>query len=182
MKSGRFLPKSCADYHFKPLKRLLNIYIKQATSTALNLSDHNIMFKALKENSNIVAHYFDCRTTAYFKQVMGSVFGVYAYWYRQEFAISRDMSHWHGLYWKTDRDPHNLLYNATHEGFSGDECAQILSDWATKNFQMTANHPAGQDENDNPKKQYWPPPEGTAPAPPENANPLLKLLMDVSTS
>ena len=79
MKSGGFLPNSCAEYPFKPLKRLLNIYIKQTTSTALNLSDHSIMFKALKENSNIVAHYFDCRTTAYFKQVMGSVFGVYAY-------------------------------------------------------------------------------------------------------
>ena len=92
------------------------------------------------------------------------------------------MIHWHGLYWKTDRDPHILLYNATHEGFLGDECAQILSDWATKNFQMTANHPAGQDENGNPKKQYWPPPDGTAPARPENANPLLKLLMDASTS
>lgn len=47
---------------------------------------------------------------------------------------------------------------------------------------MTANHSAGQDENGNPKKQYWPPPEGTAPARPENANPLLKLLMDASTS
>jgi hypothetical protein len=47
---------------------------------------------------------------------------------------------------------------------------------------MTANHPAVQDENGNPKKQYWPPSEGTAPAPPENANPLHKLLMDASTS
>lgn len=84
---------NCAEYHFKPLKRLLNIYIKQTTSTALNLSDHSIMFKALQENSNISAHYFDCRTTAYFKQVMGPVFGVDAYWYRQEFAKSRGVIH-----------------------------------------------------------------------------------------
>ena len=28
----------------------------------------------------------------------------------------------------------------------------------------------------------WPPPEGTAPMPPEEKNPLIKLLMDVSSS
>jgi hypothetical protein len=88
-----FTTASCAEYHFRPLKRLLNIYIKQTTSRALNLSDHNIMFKALQENSNIVAHYFDCRTTPYFKQVMGPVFGVDGYWYRQEFAKSRGVIH-----------------------------------------------------------------------------------------
>lgn len=74
-----FTTGSCAEYNFKPLKRLLNIYIKQTTGTELNLSDHNIMFKALQENSHIVAHYFDCRTTAYFKEVMRPVFGVDVY-------------------------------------------------------------------------------------------------------
>ena len=47
---------------------------------------------------------------------------------------------------------------------------------------MTACHPAGKDLDGNSRKDLWPPPEGTAPAPPEEANPLIKLLMDVSQS
>ena len=93
------------------------------------------------------------------------------------------MIHWHGLCWRADREPHNLLNNSVNEGFSDDECAEILSQWATENFRLTANHPAGSDEYGNPeKKQFWPPPEGTAQAPPEDKNPLIKLLMDVSSS
>ena len=44
---------------------------------------------------------------------------------------------------------------------------------------MTASHPAGSDEDGNPRKAFWVPPEGSAPAPPEDKNPLTKLLMDV---
>ena len=32
------------------------------------------------------------------------------------------------------------------------------------------------------EKKFWPPPEGTAPLPPEEKNPLIQLLMDVSSS
>jgi hypothetical protein len=47
---------------------------------------------------------------------------------------------------------------------------------------MTAKHPAGSDNEGKPRKDLWPPPEGTVPAPPENKNPLLKLLMDVAST
>ena len=47
---------------------------------------------------------------------------------------------------------------------------------------MTACHPAGKDGSGEPLKSSWPPPEGTAPAPPEEKNPLLKLLMDISST
>ena len=47
---------------------------------------------------------------------------------------------------------------------------------------MTACHPAGKDPDGNSRKYLWPPPEGTAPAPPEEKNPLIKLLWDVSGS
>jgi hypothetical protein len=47
---------------------------------------------------------------------MSPAFGVSAYWYRQEFATSTGMVHWHvhwhGLCWRSDREPHNLLHNA----------------------------------------------------------------------
>jgi len=33
---------------------------------------------------------------------MGPVFGVSAYWYRQEIAKSRGMVHWYGLRWRKE--------------------------------------------------------------------------------
>jgi hypothetical protein len=57
-----------------------------------------------------------------------------------------------------------------------------LSQWATEQFGLSASHPAGKDETGKPRKNLWPPPEGSAALPPEEKNPLIKLLMDVSMS
>ena len=113
---------------------------------------------------------------------MALVFGVNSYWYRQEFAKSRGMVHWHGLCWREDREPHNLLHKAIEDGLSGGESAERLAKWASSEFGLTASHPAGKDENGESRKNLWPPPEGSAPAPPEEKNPLVKLLMDISAS
>lgn len=141
-----FTTGRCAEFHFKPLKRLLSIYISQTTGSSVDLNDKNILFKTLQENTHIVGQYFDLRTQSYFKNVMGPVFGVDSYWYRQEFAKSRGMVHWHGLCWRSDREPHDLLHQAITAGLSEEECADKLSLWASENFGLTANHPAGKDE------------------------------------
>ena len=47
---------------------------------------------------------------------------------------------------------------------------------------MTTSHPAGKDDSGQPLKTLWPPPEGSAPPPPEEKNPVLQLLMDVSST
>lgn len=67
-------------------------------------------------------------------------------------------------------------------GLSEEECADKLSLWASENFGLTANHPAGKDETGCANKNLWPPPEGTAPPPPEEDNPLFKPLMNVGHS
>jgi hypothetical protein len=36
----------------------------------------------------------------------------------------------------------------------------------------------GKDETGKPRKNLWPPPEGSAALPPEETNPLIKLLLD----
>lgn len=177
-----FTTGSCAEYHFKPLKRLLKMYSKIISGEDIDLENPTVLFETLQQNTHIVAHYFDLRTQSYFKNVMGPVFGVNAYWYRQEFAKSRGMIHWHGLCWRKDREPHNLLHDAFSAGMSNDQSAARLSEWAQIQFGMTANHPAGKDDFGNSKKHLWPPPEGTAPAPTEEKNALIKLLMDVSQS
>ena len=177
-----FTTGSCAEYHFKPLRRLLHNYIFLTTGTEPDLQDKNVLFQVLQQHTHIVAQYFDLRTQSYFKEVMGPVFGVNTYWYRQEFAKSRGMIHWHGLCWRSDKQPHVLLHDAVNAGLSSDERANKLSDWASEIFGMTATHPAGKDDSGQSRKEYWPPPEGTAPAPEDEKNPLVKLLMDVSES
>lgn len=177
-----FTTGSCAEFHFKPLKRLLGNYIFDSTGEKVDLNDQNVMFHALQENTHIISHYFDLRTQDYFTDVMAPLFGVAAFWYRQEFAKSRGMVHWHGLCWRKDGEPNNLLNNAIQLGLSDTECATELAKWASNEIGLTAMHPAGSDAAGNPRKDLWPPPEGTAPPPPEEKNPLLKLLMDVCSN
>jgi hypothetical protein len=102
---------------------------------------------------------------------MSPAFGVSAYWYRQEFATSTGMVHWHvhwhGLCWRSDREPHNLLHNAIEDGLSDPDCGNVLSQWATEQFGLSASHPAGKDETGKPRKKNWPPPEGSAALPTE---------------
>lgn len=114
---------------------------------------------------------------------MGPVFDVDFYWYRQNFALSRGMAHWHDLCWRFDRESHDLLHSANTASLTEEQCADKLSLWARVNFGLTANnHPSGKNETGCPNKNSRPPLEGTAPTPPEEDNPLLKLLLDVSCS
>lgn len=114
---------------------------------------------------------------------MGPVFDVDFYWYRQNFALSRGMAHWHDLCWRFDRESHDLLHSANTASLTEEQCADKLSLWARVNFGLTANnHPSGKNETGCPNKNSRPPLEGTAPTPPEEDNPLFKLLLDVSCS
>ena len=175
-----FTTGSCAEYHFKPLRRLLEMYSLETTGIEVDLGDRNVLFATLQRNTHVVAHYFDMRTTSYFNKVMGPLFGVKSFWYRQEFAKSRGMIHWHGLCWRGDREPHNLLFEAIRNGLKDEACAEVLATWAKLELGLTALHPAGKNEDGSSRKDLWPPPEGTAPLPPDDQNPLLKLLIDIS--
>ncbi|KAH3883662.1 hypothetical protein DPMN_007622 [Dreissena polymorpha] len=185
--AGKGLPSffstaSCAEFYFAPLRRLLTQYNLQTTGEIVDLNDKKILVSILQNNSHIVSHYFNLRTQEYFETVMKTAFKVDTFWYRYEFAKSRGMIHFHGLCWRSDREPHNLLHEALKNGLDEDVCASKLSEWAQQNFAMIAMHPAGSDASGNPNKDLWPPPEGNAPAPPESKNPLFKLFMDVSQS
>lgn len=175
-----FITGSCAENHFVPLHRLLTNYIKATTGEDVDLTNRSVLYKALQSNAHIVGRYFDLRTTSYFEKVMGPVFGVSTFWYRQEFAKSRGMIHWHSLCWREDCQPHQLLQEALEKGLNKHETAANLADWATSELGLTASHPAGKNESGEPRKELWAPPEGTAPQPADEDNPLVKLLMHVS--
>jgi len=125
--SSIFCTGSCVEFHFKPLRRLLELYVKLTGDKHIDLDNHNNLYACLQENSHIVASFFDKRTTSYFENGMGPVFGVSAYWYRQAFAKSRGMIHWHGRSWREDKEPHKLLHDCVVQGLSETECAQVPS-------------------------------------------------------
>ena len=169
-----FCTGSCAEYYFKPLRRLLQQYTNKSLAT------RSEVYQAIQQNSHVVTQYFDLRTQCYFSTVMRELFSITSYWYRYEFAPSRGMIHWHGLTWRSDRQPHELLYQAVVDNTTDDDMARDLARWAQDIFGLTATHPAGSDDFGQPRKDLWPPPEGSAPPIPEEQNPLLKLLGDVA--
>ena len=177
-----FATGSCSEFHMKPLRELLKKFYMVSKGEVPNLEHPATLFKCIQDNSHIVGKYFDMRTKCYFEEVMVPAFGVDCYWYRQEFAKSRGMIHWHGLAWRKDKEPHELLNQCFQLEESEEETAEKLANWAASELGMSANHPAGVDSHGVPRKDLWPPPEGTAPAPPEEKNPLVKLLIDVSES
>ncbi|CAH3017279.1 unnamed protein product [Porites evermanni] len=156
---------SCAEFYFPPLRRLLEEYILQTKGEEVNLAeDSNACFKAVQENTHVVVSYFDLCTQAYLEKVLKPVFGVSDYWYRYGFA-------------KEDRQPHQLLHEAREDGCKEEEYAARLSQWADETFAMTALHPAGNDDEGQPRKDLWPPPEGTAEPISHDRDPLVKMLM-----
>jgi hypothetical protein len=84
---------------------------------------------------------------------------------------TRGMVHWHALCWRSDREPHNLLHNAIEIRLLDPDCANVLSQWATEQFGLSASHPAGKYETGKPRKNIWPPPEGSAALPAEDKIP-----------
>ena len=59
------------------------------------------------------------------------------------------------------------MSKALEDGLNDSECADKLAEWASSEMGMSASHPAGNGDDGNSRKDRWPPPEGTAPAPPE---------------
>ena len=171
-----FLTLTCAEFYWKPLRRLLELYLDQSLDTKQK------MYVAVKENPHIVTTYFDIRVKCYFKTVMTHIFSVTSYWFAYEFARTRGMIHLHGLCWRKDRQPSQQIYEAIQDGASEQELADIVADWAEKTLRLTASHPAGSDEDGNPRKDLWPPPEGTMCPLTEENNPLFKLCSETSGS
>ena len=51
------------------------------------------------------------------------------------------MVHWHGLCWRNDREPNNLLHEAIQSGLLEADCANKFAKGASNGFGLTATHP-----------------------------------------
>ena len=76
-----FTTGSCADLHFKPLKRLLSNNILKTTGQIVDLTNKSTLFEALQQNTHIISHNFDLSAADYFRDITCPLFGVNAFWY-----------------------------------------------------------------------------------------------------
>ena len=168
-----YITLSCAEFYWKPLRRILEEYLD------VSLDSKSDLYKAVKENPHIVVHYFDLRAQDFIKIIVVKIFRVNSYWIKYEFAIHRGQIHLHGLCWRRDMEPHQLMYQGICDELNKEEIAELLEKFAEDALGMTAMHPAGFNEEGESRKDKWYPPEGTAsPVTPED-NPLFKLHSEV---
>ena len=71
---------------------------------------------------------------------------------------------------------------AREDGCEEEEYAARFSQWADETFAMTALHPAGNDEEGQPRKDLWSPPEGTAEPISDDRDPLVMMLMQIAAT
>lgn len=65
-----FSLRSCDEFHFRPS----SMYVFQTTNLSVDLTDKNILFKTLQENTHIgLPKYFNLRRQSYLKNDMVSV-------------------------------------------------------------------------------------------------------------
>ena len=61
-------------------------------------------------------------------------------------------------------------------------CYMTLVNMVVMMRSMTALHPAGSDKEGQPRKDLWPPPEGSADPISEDRDPLVKMLMEMAAT
>ena len=74
------------------------------------------------------------------------------------------------------------MHEAREDGCGDDEYAARLTQWADENFAVTALHPAGSDEEGQPREDLWPPPEGSADPISDDRDPLVKMLVQIAAT
>ena len=57
------------------------------------------------------------------------------------------MAHRHGLCWRKDKEPHNLLHAAVQAGINDCDSAKQLAEWAKYELGLSASHPTGTDDS-----------------------------------
>ena len=70
------------------------------------------------------------------------------------------------------------MHEGRGDGCDEDEYAARLSQWAA----ITASHPAGSDEEGQPRKDLWPAPEGLAVQISDERDPLVKMLLEIAAT
>ena len=148
-----FITLSCAEFFWPDLKRLLEERIYIASGKKIDLDKNKTEYnKAVNNYSIVVQEYFQIRTKDFLDTVCSKVFNIKHYWCRFEFAKSRGQIHAHLLAILNDAtcaDGYNCKIYAA-KGNTVKQ-AEIIAEWATKTFDLTASHPIGSDD-DHPDK------------------------------
>ena len=171
-----FMTLSCAEYFWPDLIRLLEerIWISNGMKTDEAgrhvydngkvidlLSNKNARNRAVNDYSIVVQEFFQNRAKDFLQSIGRDLFKIKHYWVRYEFAKGRGQIHAHLLAITDNSDDNNIakaVYNLREDKQAQ---ADLLAEWASNQFGMTAIHPASDHENKLIRNQVRQP-EGTA--------------------
>ena len=133
-----FMTKSCADYFWPDIIRLVKERHFIATGEYIEISDEKKgRVKLINDYAAVVQEYFQARVVDWLATVGKDVFEISYYWVRYEFAPSRGQIHAHMLCISRDQSMNKALYTLRH---NEKEQAAMLSDWAERKIRLSATH------------------------------------------
>ena len=133
-----FMTKSCADYFWPDIIRLVKERILIATGEDIEISDEKKgRVKLINDYAAVVQEYFQERVVEWLATVGKDIFEISHYWVRYEFAPSRGQIHAHMLCISRDQSMNKALYMLRH---SEKEQAALLSDWSERKIGLSATH------------------------------------------
>ena len=139
---------------------MLEERIKEAEGRDVDLSaDANARHKAVNDYSIVVQEFFQLHTKDFLDSIGKDLLGIKHYWVCYEFAKGHGQIHAH-LLAITD-DANNISKQLHQHCGNKDQQAAILNKWVTEKLDMTAIHPAT-DDNGNLIRDKVAIPEGTA--------------------
>ena len=151
-----FITLSCAEYHWKDIKRLIQ---ERFTIAGLPPPDLNRKYvELINDYTIVVQEYFQQRVEEWLQTVGKTIFKIKHYWLRYEFAPSRGQIHAHMLAISDHQKSLERCFNLY--GNNREKQAQFLSTWAQKSLGMTCNLPIPKEHIDstkenNPAKKYF---------------------------
>jgi hypothetical protein len=142
-----FITLSCAEHYWPDIIALLKERLEIAgEDTSMCYVGSPKLAQYLNDYTIVVQEYFQQRVVLWLETVGKKVFGIEHYWVRYEFAPGRGQIHAHLLAIPKNPTLHQLSYELQKNRDNGECRADIIGEWAAKQFGLTASVEDGFDE------------------------------------
>ena len=142
-----FITLSCAEYFWADVIDLLR---ERLIIAKIDPADCKVGSPKLVQIANdysvVIQEYFQLRVETWLETVGKNIFDISHYWTRYEFAPGRGQIHAHLLAIPNDQSVYEACHNAMKTPDGAKERARLLSQWAQKQFGLTASTGEGFDD------------------------------------
>ena len=131
-----FITLSCAEYFWPDVINLLRDRLRIARIDDSDCYEGSPkLVQLVNDYSIVIQEYFQKRTIAWLETVGKEIFDIKYYWVRYEFAPGRGQIHAHLLAIPSNHDIYKV---ANQPNINTTEKANIMADWASETFGLTA--------------------------------------------